>query len=254
MYVGYLNAFTDNYIWFMRNDKEIFIIDPGESTAIVDYIIVNNLKLKAILLTHDHHDHVGGVNEILTHLKVPVYGMCDMVTHSVSDYQIIGLSDKLSVQVIATPGHTYRSVCYLTCGNAMQKQSLFCGDTLFASGCGRVFTGDFLAMFNSLNILSKLSPQIWLYPGHEYTLKNLQFAQFIEPENLLITKRIKLEHNKLVHLSNTLPVTLATELATNPFLRCYDANLVAALSKIVNQQLTPGLECFIKLRELRNNF
>lgn len=238
----------------MRNDKEIFIIDPGQSTAIVDYIIVNNLELKAILLTHDHHDHVGGVTEILKQFKVPVYGMCDMVTHGVNDSQVVPLNDKLAVQVIATPGHTYQSVCYLTCGDAMQKQWLFCGDTLFAAGCGRVFTGDFSAMFNSLTRLSKLSPQIWLYPGHEYTLKNLQFAQYIEPENLLITARIKLEQHKLTHLSNTLPVTLATEVATNPFLRCYDVNLVAALSNFVNQQLTPGLECFIKLRELRNNF
>ncbi|MDQ5920720.1 MAG: hydroxyacylglutathione hydrolase [Pseudomonadota bacterium] len=316
MKIGYLKAFADNYIWFLRNQKEIFVIDPGESAAIINYIIANKLELKAILLTHDHHDHVGGVSDILEwrnssqnatidnaplinpiYKNVPVYGgispvdgsVCKFANTVVQDGQIIDISDEMTIKIISTPGHTYASICYLVeffdvdnPDNPIDDKSnrnnkhLFCGDTLFAAGCGRVFTGDFAAMFNSLNRLSQLDPECYIYPGHEYTLKNLHFAQFIEPDNQLIRDRIKLEEDKLNKLGSTPPIKLAVELKTNPFLRCNEAEMVNRVNQIngddcinftdnnnnthtASQQHSEGIDtnelrCFMRLRELRNNF
>lgn len=250
--IGYLNAFTDNYIWFIRSGEEIIVIDPGESLQVLDYIISNKLKLKAIVLTHDHNDHMGGVADILINFQVPVYGMGTIPTVVLRDQQTVNISDSIVANTMVTPGHTYTSMCYtISIGNS---QHLFCGDTLFAAGCGRVFTGDFVAMFDSLTKLGQLDPDTFVYPGHEYTLKNLQFAADLEPNNELIQERIKFEQNKLDTLGNSLPVTLAIELLTNPFLRCFDPDIVDAVGKRVKQTLSPGFECFVQLRELRNNF
>ena len=250
--IGYIKAFTDNYIWFLDNSKEIIIIDPGESEKILEYIIVNKRQLKAIVLTHDHHDHIGGVEEILAHFPVPTYGITDIASIIVADNQDIFLHDELKINTIATPGHTYSSLCYLI--QFAGSKHLFCGDTLFAAGCGRVFTGDFVAMFNSLTKLSQLDSTCYIYPGHEYTLKNLQFAKFLQPENPKIEQRVLLEQKKLNTYGNTLPVTLAVELETNPFLRCYHKDIVNAVSEKVDKLVIPGLECFKHLRQLRDNF
>lgn len=249
MNIGYLNAFSDNYIWFIQENKDLVVIDPGESAGVLEYLKQNNLNLKAILLTHDHHDHMGGVAELLKHKTVPVYGKCSIATHSEDK---IHLSDNIAGSILATPGHTTSSLCFLM--SIANTKHLFCGDTLFAAGCGRVFTGDFNAMFHSLNQLKALDSSYLVYPGHEYTLKNLAFAQSIEPDNLMIKQRIQQESHKWKTLNNTLPVTMAIEQQTNPFFRCDDLNLVDAVSNIMGKKLKPGLECFIQLRELRNCF
>lgn len=252
MKIGYLNAFKDNYIWFIQDKNDLIVIDPGESQVVLNYINNNELNLKSILLTHDHYDHIGGVAELLLYFDVPVYGMCSIATHPLKDKDFIRLSDKISGKILATPGHTYTSICYLLDIN--KKKHLFCGDTLFAAGCGRVFTGDFQAMFNSLNQLKKLDADFLVYPGHEYTLQNLKFAQFVEPNNRLITERIHEESKKMEKLQNTLPVTMAIEQKTNPFFRCDDIDFVNSFSQVINQPISSEFDCFLKLRELKNNF
>lgn len=252
MKIGYLKAFTDNYIWFIQDNHNLIVVDPGEASPVLEYLKSNQLHLKAILLTHDHYDHLGGVSELLKYAEVPVYGMCHAASYLLKDNAKITLLDKIFGTVLVTPGHTNTSICYLLEIN--DTKHLFCGDTLFAAGCGRVFTGDFTAMFHSLNQLKALSPNFLVYPGHEYTLKNLTFAQFLEPENKIIKERIENESIKWQTLKNTLPVTIEIEKKTNPFFRCEDINLVNAVSKKIGKSVEPGLECFIQLRMLKDNF
>jgi hydroxyacylglutathione hydrolase len=253
MQIGYLKAFTDNYIWFIQHEQDFIVIDPGSSGIVLDYIIPRELNLRAIILTHDHHDHMGGVADLLMYAKhIPVYGIGDIATYELHGGESIAICPWLTATTLATPGHTYTSICYMI--DLMGQKHLFCGDTLFAAGCGRVFTGDFVAMYNSLNALSSLSPQFLVYPGHEYTIKNLQFAQFLEPDNRHILHRIKQEQEKLERLGNSLPVSMEIELLTNPFLRTQDRAIIDSVSRISGVEIQSGLDCFIKLRELRNNF
>lgn len=249
MKIHCLSAFTDNYMWLLEMDKNIVVVDPGEAAPIIHYLREHQLHLKAVLLTHDHHDHVGGLEELLHYAKAPVYGHCRFADYSDNHFF---LSDKINVQVLDTPGHTDKSVCYLI--QTQASQHLFCGDTLFASGCGRVFTGDYSAMFYSLNQLKALSPDCLVYPGHEYTLKNLHFAQFIEPNNPLIEARLKEESDKWRLQNNTLPVTMDIEQKTNPFFRCEEPTLVEAVSEKIGRPVESGLDCFIQLRGLRDVF
>ncbi len=253
MQIGYLKAFSDNYIWFIQHERDLIVVDPGSSTVVLDYIITNKLNLLAILLTHDHADHMGGVADIVSYApNVPVYGMGSIATNELFGNESIPLCPWLQVKTIATPGHTYTGICYIV--ESLGLTHIFTGDTLFASGCGRVFTDDFVAMYKSLTQLSSLQQDTLVYPGHEYTIKNLQFAQFIEPDNKDIAKRVKLEQDKLDRLGNSLPVSMGVELLTNPFLRTNDRNIIDSVSKITGQEVKSGLDCFIKLRELRNNF
>ncbi|MFN7094153.1 MAG: hydroxyacylglutathione hydrolase [Burkholderiales bacterium] len=252
MEIKYLNAFKDNYIWLLQNNFDLIVVDPGDATPVLDYITANKLNLKAILLTHGHADHIGGVAALLAKYPIPVYGSCDIATIRVTEESTITLSSRISATVLATPGHTSDAVCYLIQTDGVTH--LFCGDTLFAAGCGRVFTNDFVAMFSSLNKICRLPKATFIYPAHEYTLKNLEFAVLIEPHNLTITQRFNQEQAKLTATGITLPTSLELELQTNPFLRSMNSTLINSLSTMLGSIITPGLECFTKLRELRNTF
>jgi hydroxyacylglutathione hydrolase len=249
MKINCFNAFSDNYIWFIQKDKYIVVIDPGEAFSIITYLRDQRLNLKAILLTHDHWDHVNGLQELLQYQKAPVYGKCELATHQDSHFSLL---ERLSCQIIETPGHTKKSVCYLI--EIDKKQHLFCGDTLFAAGCGRVFTRDYAAMFDSLNQLKQLQEDCLVYPGHEYTLKNLQFAQFIEPQNKFIANRIEIETNKWQLKNNTLPVIMKDELNTNPFFRCEEVPVIHSVSEKIGRHVESGLDCFTELRKLKDNY
>lgn len=252
MEIHYLNAFNDNYIWTLQNNSDLIIIDPGEAPQVLNYITVNKLNLNSIWLTHSHPDHIGGVTQILQQHKVPVYASFDLADRKTQDSEIITFFNDTKAQVLTTPGHTYDAACFYIFD---QKQShLFCGDTLFAAGCGRVFTGDYQAMFNSLNKLRQLDKNTLIYPGHEYTLKNLEFAKYLEPENQLILKRIAKDKQKIKKSGVTLPCYLSEELITNPFFRHDDEIMVKVVSNLLGVKVNPGLETFIKLRELRNEF
>jgi len=177
-----LRAFKDNYVWTLRNARCAVVVDPGESRPVLDYLAAEKLQLVAILATHHHQDHVGGIAEILETHAVPVYGPrgepITTLTHPVGGGDKVALPELgLAFEVLDIPGHTRAHIAYY--GSNM----LFCGDTLFACGCGRVFEGTPQQLYASLAKLAALPDDTLVYCGHEYTLANIGFAKAVEPDN-----------------------------------------------------------------------
>lgn len=217
--VLHVPAFDDNYIWLIYDAAgRAVIVDPGDDEPILAALTAHRLRPAAILCTHHHHDHVGGVEAIRAQFDVPVYGPAGRiagVTHAVAEGDRVELGGGLRFDVIATPGHTRDHIAYI--GHDM----LFCGDTLFSAGCGRLFEGTPEQMHASLSRLAALPPQTGVYCGHEYTVANLRFAATVEPGNTHIANYRAWAQAQLAQGRPTLPSTIARELAVNPFLRVH---------------------------------
>lgn len=249
-----IEAFKDNYIWVIRgNAAHAAVVDPGDAAPVIEFLEANNLILNAILLTHHHPDHVGGVPGLLEYMEVPVFGPSDSdimsITVPVREGATINLPPQdLQLNVWEIPAHTLDHVAYFN------DEILFSGDTLFTAGCGRVFEGSSEQMLNALQRLAGLKPTTKVYCGHEYTLHNLKFAHAVEPENKAVAARLKqveqMRHDKLP----TVPATMAEELTTNPFLRTTAPAIIAAVEKQYGQMFNSQVEIFAALREWKNNF
>ena len=179
-----IEAFTDNYIWLVTTNEGSIAIDPGESSNTINFLEKNQLDLKAILITHHHFDHTGGIDDLVSYSPVNVYGPFNNDIASIDKKLKDG--DKINVigiefEIIEIPGHTLDHIAFYSENNG--SPILFCGDTLFAGGCGRVFEGTFDQMYESLNKLKILPENTNIYCGHEYTLSNLKFAKEAEPFN-----------------------------------------------------------------------
>lgn len=216
MKVEAIKAFSDNYIWVIEEKDEAVIVDPGEAEGVLNYLKAENLKLQAILITHNHDDHIGGVVGILEkYPNTPIYGpeetstIVDEVVEEGDSIELLGEDFK----VIFTPGHTAGHISYV------MRDSLFCGDALFSGGCGRVFTGDYEAQYQSLQKFKRLDNRVLVYAAHEYTETNLRFAQTIEPNNQVIADALEVVKDHRSKDLPTLPSTISKEKDINLFLQ-----------------------------------
>lgn len=255
-----IRAFRDNYIWLIHDGKHAIVVDPGESTSTVAYLEQHGLRLVGILLTHGHADHVDGVVSLLKYQTSPVFSADCHVTRPntvgvswqiVEDGQTIKFPALgLHFLVMHTPGHVAHHLVFYE----PTLSALFCGDTLFGAGCGRVFEGTAEELWQSLRRLNALPAETKIYCAHEYTLANLLFAHLVEPDNEDILQRQQRDEAKLGALSPTLPSTLALERATNPFLRCTQPQVIAAVSRHVGVVLTEERQIFAALRSWKDHF
>ncbi|MEX0738435.1 MAG: hydroxyacylglutathione hydrolase [Pseudohongiella sp.] len=252
-------AFNDNYIWALQNgDGQVFVVDPGDAEPVNAWLASHQAILAGILITHHHADHTGGIDGLLATAQVPVYGPARghirQLTTTLSD------GDKISIlghvfDIMETPGHTLDHIVYFHAGNDNDSPSgplLFCGDTLFAGGCGRIFEGNPQMMYTSLQRLAALPGSTQVFCAHEYTLANLAFATGAEPDNADLAERQIAERRKRDQMRPTLPSTILLEQRTNPFLRCHSPSLQATVQQHVKQKLDTGVELFTALRRLKD--
>ena len=248
-----LRAFSDNYIWTIRDAECAAVVDPGDARPVLDYLRRENLRLAAILNTHHHADHVGGNSALLRHHRVPVFGPHDPriaeVTNRLAEGGRMRLPHfGLEFEVMEIPGHTRTHIAFYG------AEMLFCGDTLFAAGCGRLFEGTPQQMHDSLTKLTRLPDATRVYCGHEYTLSNIRFAKAADPNNQAL-RELEARARKLRNKDlPTLPSTIAQEKATNPFLRCAERDVIATASKYAGQPLVDPVSVLAALREWKNNF
>jgi hydroxyacylglutathione hydrolase len=256
-------AFNDNYLWLIHDGRNAAVVDPGDAGPILAALQAQALTLTAILLTHHHHDHIGGVPALLQRYDVPVFGPrhdgIAAVTRPLGEGDRITLPDLgLALTVFDVPGHTNGHIAYYSDreeGDAKKRRLLFCGDTLFAGGCGRLFEGTAAQMAASLDKLAALPPDTEVFCAHEYTLSNLRFALAVEPGNDVLQARMATESAKRQHGLPTVPSTIAVERATNPFLRYREAAIAQRLA--ADGKVAPGavpLAVFAALREYKNHF
>ena len=245
-------AFKDNYIWLLRKGAAAVVVDPGDAGPVLEVLGREGLTLTAILITHHHADHQGGVAGLLAHYPAVVFGPAvESITglsRPLRGGETIALPG-LGVEfaVIAVPGHTLGHLAYHGAG------CLFCGDTLFTAGCGRVFEGTMAQMLDSLERLAALPDETAVYCAHEYTQANLRFALAADPDNRLLRQRASEVAAARASGEATVPSTLAQEKATNPFLRCGEPALIASVQRRGAQANDP-LAVFTVLREWKNAF
>lgn len=249
-------AFQDNYLWVIARGPNAAVVDPGDAEAIARFLQARGLALTAILATHHHGDHVGGVAELAARWKCPVFGPAGEripeVTRRLREgdrVEVPGLA--VTFDVLEVPGHTAGHIAYVHRG---APPVVFCGDTLFACGCGRLFEGTAAQMVASLAKLASLPPETRVYCAHEYTLANIRFAQAVDPGNARLAERAAREAAKRSRGEPTVPSTIGEELATNPFLRWDAREVVAAAERHAGHALPGPVEVFAEVREWKNRF
>lgn len=247
-------AFTDNYIWCIDNKSDAVIVDPGTAEPVLQHLKNNNLSLSKILVTHHHFDHVGGIADLKKVFPdAEVIGFRDAKIKSLETLVIEG--DQVSalgleLSVIEVPGHTLDHIAYVT--EIESTPRLFCGDTLFSAGCGRLFEGTPHQMYQSLKKIKSLPENTLVYCAHEYTLANTAFAKSLMPSNTTLlsydNECIERRNNDL----STIPAVLSTELNINPFLRETDAEMIDNLHKLGYKELSKPEDVFAAARDAKN--
>ena len=239
MYIEIIPCLQDNYSYLIIDDSNntACVIDPSESQPIIDFLDNKNIKLKYILNTHHHYDHIGGNKELKKKFGSTVLGFKED-SHRIPEIDIllednqIWEAQNFLAKIIHIPGHTSGHICFYF----FNEKLVFTGDTLFSLGCGKIFEGTHKQMFDSLNKIKSLPAETKIYCGHEYTLNNSRFCIKYDPKNLDLKKKIEVMNKKIINGLPTIPSTIKEELNCNIFLR------------------TKDLESFSKLRDLKDNF
>jgi len=238
-----LSSFKDNYIWIIKNHDDFICVDPGDAAPVIAFAQQEHLNLSHILLTHHHADHIGGVREL-------EYYFPGVLMHNIFELtqkpEFIQLG-QYRFNILNTPGHTQTHVCYFE----PKQHWLFCGDTLFSAGCGRVFDGTMTELHASLQLIKQLPNDTKIYCAHEYTRQNLKFARAVEPNNQAI--QTHLNYLEAHPTQNSLPSTIHLEKQINPFLRLDKPDVRAFVQQTGGS--TPTDEaCFAYLRQAKDSF
>lgn len=262
MIISPVPAFQDNYIWLLKQTftPMALIIDPGQSAPVLSVLQQQALQPLAILITHHHRDHVGGIAGLLARYpQLPVFGPAqEMIPHRTQalhggealPFPALGIT----VQVLAVPGHTAGHIAYFIqdIQDTTAEPILFCGDTLFGAGCGRVFDGSLSQLHQSLMRLAQLPDHTAVYCAHEYTLDNIGFAKWVEPDNpALLAREQAAEAAQQANLP-TVPSTIALERATNPFLRTHEPAVIACAERQAQRPLQDAAAVFAVLRQWKD--
>ncbi|CUS48679.1 MAG: hydroxyacylglutathione hydrolase [Idiomarinaceae bacterium HL-53] len=248
-----LSAFKDNFIWVLVNEQqEAVIVDPGDATPVIKELEASSLTPVAMLITHHHADHTGGIVPLLERYPIPVYGPKNPNINGIS--QVVSEGDQVRLgrgfpdfEVIECPGHTLDHIAFYA------APYLFCGDTLFAGGCGRMFEGSPKQFTESLAKLGALPSTTQVFCAHEYTTANLRFALQVEPQNQALLERARTVQSMREYALATVPSLLVTELATNPFLRTQVASVQQAASQFIGAELTDQTEVFAAIRKWKDS-
>ena len=250
-----LPAFNDNYLWMISQDGCAVVVDPGDSAPVLEALDQYKLKLECILVTHHHSDHIGGLETLVEKTNAKVYA--PRHPSIPSPFQVVENKELirvlgLEVAVMAVPGHTLTHLAYFFPQTELGP-IVFCGDTLFSGGCGRMFEGSPEGFLASLESLSRLPPETLVCAAHEYTMSNLKFAKAVEPANRDLDDYV--DHCKSVRAKNlpTLPSNILLEKSINPFLRVHLAEVIASAQKI-NPNAKTASQIFATLRSWKNDF
>jgi len=252
-------AFQDNYIWVLADGKNALVVDPGDAAPVIEYLDQHKLNVAAILITHHHLDHIGGLNTLVqTYGHIPIYGPklndIPFMTHPLVGGERLTIAPfNTEIQVLAVPGHTLGHIAFYLPATEQEPPYLFCGDTLFASGCGRLFEGTPLQMWASLSKLMQLPQNTLVCCAHEYTLSNIEFSLAVLPQDQKLIEYQARTEERRKQGRPSVPTTLADELKYNLFLKVNEPEVQHSVSNYLGKPVTNAVDVFAGLRQWKDN-